>query len=415
MTSNSSAAVVTAKTVFPVVAAISAIHFLNDTMQTVVPAVLPHMREALNLTYTQVGFVLFMLNMTSSVLQPLVGLYSDRKPSPLMLPIGMMMSLLGIVGIALSPNYFWLIVSVVLIGLGSAAFHPEGSKVVHMAAGRRRGLAQSIYQVGGNAGSSTQSLLTKYVFLPFGQLAALWFTFVAGLAVVVSFIVSRWYKANLHIRRVKTAGRQGEQKRAEADAAAASVDGAVSTLTRRVVGIGMVILMIQMIARSSYLTLIQNYYQYYFADKYALTLLDAQLPLFLFSAVGVIGTLIGGPLADRFGPKNVIFFSLAGAAPFALVLPIVGKLWVIPILIVTGFILMLGFAVIVVYAQMLMPSRIGMASGLTVGLSFGLGAIGAVAIGYAIDKIGLHPVFIAGSALPLLGFLTFKLPDVSRT
>lgn len=408
----------TAKTVFSVVAAISVIHFLNDTMQAVVPAVLPYIREARALTYTQVGFVLFMLNMTSSVLQPVVGFYSDRRPSPYMLPLGMMLSLLGIIGIALSPNYGWLLLSVVLIGLGSALFHPEGSKVVHMAAGKRRGLAQSIYQVGGNTGSSTQSLLTRYIFLPFGQIAALWFTFVAGAAVVISYLVSRWYKANLRLVGPKSAAAKPsaakvgapQQQRVASEARGVSAGG----LPRKIVWLGLGILMLQMIARSSYITLIQNYYQYFYADTYGTTLLQAQLPLILFGFTGVLGTFVGGPLADRFGPKKVIFLSLAGAAPFALLLPFVSKVWVIPLLIVTGFILMLGFAVIVVYAQMLMPAHIGMASGLTVGLSFGLGAIGAVAIGYCIDLFGLYPVFIASSLLPLLGLFTIKLPDVSR-
>lgn len=398
---------VTAQTVFPVVIAISIIHFLNDTMQIVVPAVLPYVRESMLLSFTQVGVVLFMLNMTSSVLQPLVGLYSDRRPTPLMLPAGMMMSLIGITGIAFSPSYGWLLASVVLIGLGSACFHPEGSKVVHMAAGRRRGLAQSIYQVGGNAGSSMQSLLTKYIFLPFGQIAAVWFTIAAGLAVVVSFIVSRWYKARLHLikRKPKPASQTISKNAGETS---------MNMLTRKVVLVGMGILMIQMIARSSYLTLIQNYYQYFYADTYETTVLAAQLPLFLFSLMGVVGTFTGGPLADRFGPRKVMFFSLVGAAPFAMLLPFVGKVWVLPLLMLIGFIKMLGFAVIVVYAQMLMPRSIGMASGLTIGLSFGLGAIGAVAIGYAIDLFGLDPVFIASSVLPFLGFLTYKLPAIDR-
>lgn len=408
---SSSTGQVAARTVFPVVAAISIIHFLNDTMQIVVPAVLPHVREALTLTYTQVGLVLFTLNMTSSVLQPLVGLYSDRRPSPYMMPLGMMMSLCGIIGIALSPNYGLLILSVVLIGLGSACFHPEGSKVVHLAAGRRRGLAQSIYQVGGNAGSSLQSLLTRYIFLPFGQIAALWFTIVAGFAIVVSFFVSRWYKANMHLRKkAPPAARESSEQQAPAARQPAETD----RIARRVVAVGLGILMTQMIARSTYLTLIQNYYQYYYAEIYQSSLLAAQLPLFLFGLTGVLGTLTGGPLADRFGAKRVILFSLAGAAPFALLLPFVSQWMVIPLLLVTGFILMLGFAVIVVYAQMLMPKHIGMASGLTVGLSFGMGAIGAVGIGYLIDLFGLSPVFIGSSLLPLLGLLTVKLPDLNR-
>jgi len=404
--SQTQPAPVAARAVFPVVAAISVIHFLNDTMQIVVPAVLPYVRESLVLTFTQVGFVLFMLNMTSSVLQPIVGLYSDRHPSPYMLPFGMCLSLLGMIGVALSPSYGWLLLSVILIGLGSACFHPEGSKVVHLAAGKRRGLAQSIYQVGGNTGSSTQSLLTRYIFLPFGQIAALWFTLVAGLAIVVSWFVSRWYKANLHVRQ-RTAVKPKEASPAKAKSETRSI-------ALKVVLLGMGILMLQMIARSTYITMLQNYYQYYYAEVYDTTLLAAQLPLFLFGLTGVLGTLAGGPLADRFGPKKVIFISLTGAAPFAMLLPFVGKLWVIPLLAVIGFIMSLGFAVIVVYAQMIMPGHIGMASGLTVGLAFGLGAIGAVGIGYFIDLFSLRPVVIFGSFLPLFGLFALKLPDVER-
>lgn len=405
-TSHTPSAQAAAKAVFPVVAAISVIHFLNDTMQVVVPAVLPYVRDSLVLSFTQVGFVLFMLNMTSSVLQPIVGLYSDRRPSPYMLPLGMCLSLMGIIGVALSPSYGWLLLSVILIGLGSACFHPEGSKVVHMAAGKRRGLAQSIYQVGGNTGSSTQSLLTRYVFLPFGQIAALWFALVAGLAIAVSWFVSRWYRANLHLRR------QAAPKAKAADSAASRSEP--RSIALKVVLLGMGILMLQMIARSTYITMLQNYYQYYYAEVYGTTLLHAQLPLFLFGLTGVLGTLAGGPLADRFGPKKVILMSLAGAAPFAMLLPFVGKLWVIPLLIVIGLIIMLGFAVIVVYAQMIMPGHIGMASGLTVGLAFGLGAIGAVGIGYFIDLFSLKPVVIFSSFLPLLGLFALKLPEVDR-
>lgn len=409
MTTENSASVkdVAAKTVFPVVVAISLIHFLNDTMQTVVPAVLPVVRETLTLSFTQIGLVLFVLNMTSSVLQPLVGLYSDRRPSPYLMPVGMLMSLCGIAGIALSPNYVLLLLSVVLIGLGSACFHPEGSKVVFLAAGNRRGLAQSIYQVGGNAGSSMQSLLTRYIFLPFGQLAALWFMFVAGAAVIVSFLVSRWYKANMQLRR-KLA------KRSSAVKPSTTIQTQRNVLSRQAIAIGLVLLMLQMIARSTYITFIQNYYQYYYAETYDSTLLAAQLPLFLFSIMGVVGTFVGGPLADEFGLKNVIFISMIGAAPLALLLPFVGQIWAIPLLMLTGLIIMLGFAVIVVYAQMLLPGHIGMASGLTIGLSFGLGAIGAVGIGYLIDVFGLHPVFVGSSILPLFGLFAYKLPDLNK-
>ncbi|HZG74938.1 MAG TPA: MFS transporter [Paenibacillus sp.] len=397
-----------ARTVFPVVLGVSAIHMLNDSMQAVVPAILPSLQQPLNLSYTQIGFVIFALNITSSLLQPLIGMYSDKKPSPFMLPLGMIMSLVGMAGIALAPNYAALLAAVMLVGLGSAVFHPEGSKVVYLAAGERRGLAQSIYQVGGNGGSSLQPLMTKYLFLPFGQLAAFWFMGVAGLAIVVSWFVSRWYKGNLHLRRPKPA------KTVDRTLGAAAEGEAGKGKVAKVIWLGMTLLVLLTFARSTYHTAILNYYQYFYAEQYGTTIEWAQLPLFLFGLVGVAGTFFGGPIADRIGPKKVIFGSMAGAVPFAAALPYLPEVWVIPVLIVLGFILMTGFSVVVVYAQLLMPNHIGTASGLIVGLAFGMGALGAVALGACIDTFGLRPVFVAASALPLLGLVTFKLPDLRK-
>jgi len=401
-----------AKTVFPVVFAVSLIHMLNDSMQAVVPAVIPALKGALTLSYTQIGFVLFALNMTSSVLQPVIGLYSDKRPSPFMLPLGMLMSLFGILGIAFAPNYATLLVSVVLIGLGSAVFHPEGSKVVYLSAGNRRGLAQSIYQVGGNGGSSLQPLMTKYLFLPFGQVAALWFTAVAALAAIVSFVVSRWYKNNLSEGRLQRARPKADTAvdRSVHGETAAGKPGRVATY----VWIGMALLIVLTFARSTYHTAIFNYYQYYYAETYASSIEWAQLPLFLFGIVGVAGTLVGGPLADRFGAKTIIFGSMAASAPLALLLPFASSFWVFPIMMTLGFILMLGFSIVVVYAQQLMPNHIGTASGLIVGLAFGMGALGAVALGYFIDVFGLKPVFVASSILPVVGMVTYWLPDLAK-
>jgi FSR family fosmidomycin resistance protein-like MFS transporter len=399
--SSSTGTAAAAKTVFPILFAVSLIHMLNDSMQAVVPAVVPVLKQTLALTYTQIGFISFALNMTSSMLQPAIGYFSDRKPSPYMLPIGMAMSLFGMIGIAFSPNYPVLLASVVLVGLGSAVFHPEASKVVYLSAGNRRGLAQSVYQVGGNGGSSTGPLMTKYVFLPFGQIAVLWFTITAALAVFVSLFVSRWYKGNLHIlRKPPSAGTNpgnGAKERKQS-----GISGTVW------LGLGILVLLV--FARSTYYTAIANYYQYYYESNYHLSLEQAQIPLFLFGIAGVAGTLLGGPLSDRFGPRNLIFFSMAGSAPFALLLPFVSAEWVIPVMMALGFIIMLGFSVTVVYAQQLLPNHIGMASGFIVGLAFGMGALGAVALGGFADLFGLKPVIVGASALPLLGILTYKLP-----
>jgi len=400
-----------ARTVFPVVFGVSLVHMLNDSMQSVVPAIMPFMQKSFNLTYTQIGLAIFMMNMTSSVLQPVVGLYSDRRPSPIMLPLGMLLSLAGLLGIGLAPNYAVLLASIALLGLGSAIFHPEGSKVVYLAAGQRRGLAQSIYQVGGNGGSSLQPLMTRYLFLPFGQLAALWFAGVAAAAAFISWIISRWYRSNLpRLLRSAPAGSGGTRTRP-----AAGEGEAAGRIARRAVILGVGILIVTTFARSTFHAAMMNYYQYYYVERFAATIADAQVPLFLFSLCGVIGTLVGGPLADRFGAKKIIIGSIAGASPLAVSLPHLPQNLVIPVMMLTGLTLMSGFTVMVVYTQMLMPKHIGTASGLIVGFSFGMGAIGAVILGMLIDTFGLRPVFIGASLLPLIGLVTFKLPKPGRS
>jgi len=423
------AAAAAARTVFPVVFGVSLIHFLNDSMQAVVPAVLPALQQTLRLSYTQIGLAVFALNITSSVLQPAIGAYSDRRPSPFMLPLGMLLSLAGLAGIALAPNYAALLASVVLIGLGSAIFHPEGAKVVYLAAGKRRGLAQSIYQVGGNGGGSLQPLLTRYLFLPFGQIAALWFTGAAAAAALVSWLVSRWYKANLPALRPRPAaepeeggGPAGSGERRAAAGGGPAVDLTLAAESARAAGgpgrnavlLGMGLLILLTFARSTYHAAIMNYYQYFYAERFAATVADAQLPLFLFGVFGVVGTFAGGPLADKFGAKTVIFGSMAGAAPLAAALPFLPQGLVVPALIALSVILMSGFSIVVVYAQMLMPNHIGTVSGLIVGFAFGMGALGAVALGLLIDRFGLLPVMIGASALPLIGLATFWLPNVRR-
>jgi FSR family fosmidomycin resistance protein-like MFS transporter len=374
-------------------------------MQIVVPAIVPLLRETLTLSYTQIGFILFALNMTSSIFQPVVGYFSDRRPVPILLPLGMCMSFLGIVGIAFATNFIELIFSVILIGLGSAVFHPEGSKVVYFSAGNRRGLAQSIYQVGGNSGSSTGPLMTKFIFFPFGQLAALWFTIVAASAVVISFFVSKWYRFKL--QSIKLEVSQQAQV-----AQTAPPPPPAQTITPRMIWMSMVILILLTFARSTYHAAIGNYYQYYYADLYSSTVQLAQVPLFLFGLLGVAGTFIGGPLADRYGAKHVIFGSMAGSAPLTLMLPFVSQHWVAPLLMLVGFVIMIGFSVVVVYAQQLLPNYIGTATGFIVGLAFGMGALGAVALGFFIDVFGLKSVMVASSLLPLIGVLTYKLPHL---
>ncbi|TVY01192.1 MFS transporter [Cohnella terricola] len=389
------------KTVMPVLFAISLVHMLNDSMQAVVPALYAILEESLNLSMVQVGLIGFMLNMTSSVMQPVVGAYSDKRTLPNMLPMGMGLSLIGMVGLAFAPHFWVLLVAVVFIGLGSAIFHPEGSRVVYFAAGERRGFAQSVYQVGGNAGSTLGPLMTALVFVHLGQIGAIWGTLFAGLAIAVLFGLLPWYKRKL-------AEWEAERSRtASSRAGAAFVEKASHPRVKFAMGM----LVFLVFARSWYHSGIGSFYQFYLKYDYGLTTQQAQIPVFVFLAAGVLGTFFGGVLADRFGLKNMIVFSIAGAAPLALILPHLSLFWAYPVIALLGFVILSGFSVTVVYAQFLMPSNVGMASGLTTGLAFGMGAIGGVALGQAIDMFGISNVMFVISFFPLVGLLAILLPS----
>lgn len=396
------AAAIASATVLPVLLAVSLVHMLNDSMQAVVPAMFVILEESLHLTYTQVGWILFALNMTSSVMQPVVGSYTDRRSSPYMLPAGMGLSLIGMIGIAYSPNFWFVLLSVVFIGLGSAIFHPEGSRIVYLAAGGRRGFAQSVYQVGGNAGSSLAPLMTVYIFAPLGQIGAVWGTVLAGLAIAVLLALAPWYKRQLAA---------WEERRAARRSNSAPGAGLWAEASHPRVKFAMGLLIFLVFARSWYHASISSFYQFFLKEHYGLTTEQAQFPLFLFLMSGVAGTFFGGVMADRIGMKNMIVLSIAGAAPLALILPYLPLVWVYPAITVLGFIILSGFSVTVVYAQYLMPSKVGMASGLTTGLAFGMGAIGAVVLGKAADMFGLTDVMYFCSALPLAGLLAILLPS----
>lgn len=382
-------------TVLRILLAISLVHLFNDTIQSVIPAILPILKDTMQLNYTQSGIIVFALNMTASVMQPLVGLYSDRKPRPYMLPIGMGFTFLGVLGLSLAPNYALVLLSVLLIGVGSAIFHPEGSRVAFMAGGSRRGLAQSIFQVGGNSGQSLASVMTALVFAPLGQLGAIWFTAVAGIGIAVQLYISRWYSGY-----------------AAANPPAARSNGvrAMDPNRKKQIQFAVGMLIFLVFARSWYHAGITIYYPFYLMDKFAISLEQAQLYIFLFAATGAVGTFFGGPMSDKFGRRNVIFFSMLGAAPLALVLPYADAFWAYVILLINGFIILSSFSVTVVYAQELIPGKIGTVSGLITGLAFGLGALGAVALGSLVDKYHLEAVMKWVSFLPIIGMLTFFLP-----
>lgn len=390
----------TRKTIYPVLFAIGSAHLINDSLQAVIPASFPILRDSLGLTYTQLGFITFMLYFTSSVMQPVVGMYADARPSPRLLPVGMAVALLGMLGIALAQGYLTVLASVVLVGIASATFHPEGSRIAYMAAGNRRGLAQSIYQVGGNAGSALAPLMTAYIFYPFGQFGAVSFTLLAAVGVVVQLYVSRWYGAHLALLPPRKPAKRQEQ----------AAQGELSRQRRRNVNLALLLIILIVFGRTWYSSGITNYFVFYLMDSFSLSIPNAQVYIFLYLGAGVLGTFLGGPLADRYGRRAIILFSMLGAAPLALLLPFAGSAWSYVLLFLLGMINHSSFSVTVVYVQELVPGKIGTVSGLITGLAFGLGAIGAVALGGLIDLTSLRDVMITTAFLPLLGAVGFLLP-----
>lgn len=389
--------VVSQSTMYHILFAISLGHLLNDSMQAVVPAIFPILEKTMNLNYTEIGFIAFVLNMTSSVMQPVFGIFSDRKPSPFLLPLGMASSLIGMLSLAFAPNLFVVLLAVLFIGLGSAIFHPEGSKVAYLASGAKRGLSQAIYQVGGNTGNSLAPVFTALIFVPLGQKGAAWFTILAATGICVLFYVSNWYRNKLAENPFQ------RKNKDQANSKESSISKAVK--------IAIILLIFITFARSWYSAGIGNYYQFYLIKHYGLTIKSTQLFLFIFMISGVIGTFIGGSLADRFGKRNMILISLLGTFPLAVILPHLTLLAIIPVLFLIGLISSSSFSVIVVYAQELVPGKVGLVSGLIVGLAFGMGALGAVLLGMIADATSLNFVMNLCSFLPLLGLVAFMLPN----
>lgn len=383
-------------TLYGILFAISLMHLLNDSMQSVIQSILPILEDGMSLSYLQVGFIIFGLNLTSSIMQPVVGLYTDKSPSPWLLPAGMVASFFGMLTLAFANQYWLVILAVILVGLGSAVFHPEGSRVANLASGSRRGLAQSIFQVGGNAGQALGPIMTVLIFVSAKQFGAIWFTLVAGAAVFVQWHVAKWYRAYLvqHPRAARSKG--------------ASV---ISPERKRKIRNALTLLVVLVFARSWYGACISGYYAFYLRDVLHTGIGSAQWYIFTFLGAGALGTFFGGPLGDRYGRKNVLFFSMLGSAPFALILPYANTYWAYPVLAVMGFILLSSFSVTVVYAQELVPGKIGTVSGLITGLAFGMGALGSVALGALADATGISFVMTLCSFLPLLGLLTFLLPS----
>ena len=382
--------------VYPVMFAIGGCHLLNDSLQAVIPAMFPILEADLGLTFTQLGLIAFVLNIVASVLQPVVGFISDKKPMPYALPLGMTSSFFGIAGLAFAPEYWMILVSVIFLGLGSAIFHPEGSRVSYMAAGSKRGLSQSIYQVGGNSGQALAPLISAFILVPLGQIGAALFLFVAAFGIFILTKISIWYKQQLEQEKLQKVKKV--------------LLSSLPEMTKKQVGIALALLMIIIFARSFYVTNMTSFYIFHLIESYGLTIQQGQLYVFLFLGVGAAGTFFGGPMADKIGRKNVILLSIIVPIPLAALLPYLPLYAVLIFLALIGFFIMLSFSVTVVYAQELVPSKIGTMAGLTVGLAFGMGAIGAVVIGILMDAIGVYQTMVVVSFLPIIGMVGLWLP-----
>ncbi len=382
------------RTVFPVLAAISVAHLLNDMIQSLILAIYPLLQASFSLSFTQVGMITLTYQITASLLQPLIGSYTDKHPQPYSLPIGMMFTLCGLLLMATAGSFPWVLAAAALVGTGSSVFHPESSRVARMASGGRHGLAQSLFQVGGNFGASLGPLLAALIIAPYGRGHIAWFSLAALLATVILLQVGKWYRGAI----TASAARRGRP-------AAASVLPA-----RRVAG-AIAILLVLIFSKYFYLTSISSYYTFYLIHKFGLSVQAAQLHLFAFLFAVAVGTVIGGPLGDRIGRKYVIWGSILGVAPFTLWLPHASLAVTSVLTLFIGVIIASAFSAILVFAQELLPGRIGMVSGLFFGFAFGMGGLGAAVLGYIADLTSIEYVYQICAFLPLLGILTAFLPN----
>jgi FSR family fosmidomycin resistance protein-like MFS transporter len=385
-------------TVFGVLAAISFSHLLNDMMQSVVPAIYPILKTTYNLDFGQIGVISLAFQITASLFQPLVGMYTDRRPMPYSLAFGMGSTLLGLVLLSLANSYGALLAAAALVGLGSSVFHPESARVARMASGGRLGLAQSLFQVGGNSGQALGPLLAAFIVVPRGQGSVAWFCLAALLGMVVLFQIGGWYSGQLQARK----------------AVRTKPSIMVNPLPPAKVRLAITVLVCLIFSKFFYMASLGNYYTFYLIDQFHVSVQTSQYLLFLFLTSVAVGVVVGGPIGDRFGRKFVIWYSILGVLPFTLILPHANLVWTAVLTVPIGLILASGFSGILVYAQELVPGKIGTISGLFFGFAFGMGGLGAAGLGELADHTSIRFVYEVCAYLPLIGLLTVFLPNVDR-
>ena len=397
-TADSPAGSQTAQTRFNVLGAISFSHFLNDLMQSLIVSIYPLLKGEFHLSFVQIGVITLAYQICASILQPVIGVYTDKHPKPYSLSVGMGFTLIGIATLAFAPNYASVLAAAALIGTGSSIFHPESSRIARLASGGRHGLAQSIFQVGGNAGSALGPLLAAWIIIPHGQASLAWFTLAAMLAIFVLARVGAWYKRQ-HLDRPVGAKRR---------------PAASSPLSARRVAWSIGILVVLLFSKYFYVASISSFYSFYLIEKFHVSMQSAQLYLFVFLGAMAFGTLFGGHIGDRIGRKRVIWVSILGVAPFSMLLPFVDLWWTCVLSFIIGLILSSAFSAILVFAQELLPGRVGAVSGLFFGFAFGIGGLGAAVLGGVADHRGIEFVYRICAYLPLLGMAAAFLPDIEH-
>ena len=384
------------KTVYPILFSIAFAHLLNDMLQAVIPSVYPILKDSYQLSFTQIGLITFAYQMAASILQPFVGFYTDKKPQPYSQIYGMLFTLCGIILLSFASSFYIIILSVILVGIGSSIFHPEASRIAFLASGGKRGLAQSVFQLGGNAGTAIGPLLVALLVVPNDQRYILIFVIVATIALFVLRHIAIWYDNHLTLRSKK------------------KVEIILPDLSQTKIIVSVVILLVLIFSKFFYMASMSSYFTFYLIEKFGLSVQDAQFHLFLFLASCAVGTLLGGPMGDKFGRKYVIWFSVLGAAPFALMLPHVDLLWTGILSVIIGLIISSAFPAILVYAQELLPKKLGMVSGLFYGFAFGMGGLGSALLGYTADHIGIERVYEICAYLPLIGIIALFLPNLKK-